>query len=48
MVEIQLAAKIREDQYIAFGLSGSNNHPKMVSSYKTSYFFVINIKYYDI
>lgn len=30
-VEITLSAKIREDQYVAFGLSGAENRPQMVS-----------------
>lgn len=30
-VEITLSAKIREDQYVAFGLSGAQNKAQMVS-----------------
>lgn len=30
MVEITLSARIREDQWMAFGLSGENDVPKMV------------------
>lgn len=30
-VEITLSGKIREDQYMAFGISGLPNPPKMVS-----------------
>lgn len=32
-VEITLSAKIREDQYVAFGLSGAENRPQMVSAF---------------
>lgn len=30
-VEITLSAKMREDQYVAFGLSGADDRPQMVS-----------------
>jgi hypothetical protein len=37
-VEITLAAKIREDQYVAFGLSGAPNKSQMVIKFMTDDF----------
>lgn len=31
-VQIELLGRIREDQYMAFGLSGAQGRPQMVSS----------------
>lgn len=43
-VEITLSARMREDQYVAFGLSGAENRPQMVSRYtKLSLVFSKNI-----
>ncbi|CAH0554651.1 unnamed protein product [Brassicogethes aeneus] len=38
-VEITLSAKMREDQYVAFGLSGAQNRPQMVGADVTVAFY---------
>lgn len=31
LLEVTLSARMREDQYVAFGLSGTENRPQMVN-----------------
>lgn len=45
-IEITLSANIREDKYIAFGLSGVNNKAQMVSNSKNPNYTFIRLKTY--